>query len=882
MEQSSRTSPDTVTANLDNPPSGNRNSSPRISSFARPDERGVVDSEQLLQIHVESSFEKTSFLLPVSLMLQRELEMQSTAKVRSIARDQWPGSRLYLSWNELQSNQSAEDVVGEKDKIIIHLSPETGMEDYSELVWRPWLTTCIRTYYNTGSIRIPEECLGSDILLALEYFGILTSSTDTFVFERNHPVDRIQSWSSYFSHRDTLSKLILAEIEPSSDSQSRLWVVAEEYNETRATQTVQVDGVTASLFPLSTNETGRDHQRFLSFKVVHRCFADSNVGHRLSREMPTRMRRDFCRRVDKLLNGHQVSTSFDTERVKVTSSTGRIATRLQPVFRLHTRSMGRMTVPEIGIASQTEVPVISPAKRLTTSDQQNKELRLSSLRKHDRIEKPLSKQIQHAETNENSRHHRPPATRNEAQISKDKRDCCVLGSSDERPGIGKQPRHPRRQFEMTETNSTTPQNAPNAEPCESSIISAPFDEPHSGGVVRTMNQEITRSTGQHPTSRSTEIVTGNVAQMPFDPLFPVGFVNTAFGDLQSVTSALSDPTLDDPTVGSLSSRFLAQNLQRSLHPDSTIEKGPLVQDLQRPLHPEATKSMKSLAQNLQRPLQQVAAKGKKPAAHVVLQDSPAPVKTETAVVTTPTQVALAKEMDSFPQQDESMGHSEKKNSDAARRRRQNKPNTKPEYGYWEGLLASVCESVVPSSARHDCPPSPIRKVVLQSTGHVGLNERLGTSLHEKNWHPSGCHEALDEINILPSNESELANTAEAIRQSLKGQFLGFGLDTAATDELESNSSRRKTAHHKRKVGSGRKKAQASFTANKKEKETESSGGITRGRQVKSRAQGFAERGHSAVQECKLGKPDLCELPPREPRSRRRKQPAIARKKSSKF
>lgn len=161
-------------------------------------------NDGLLRVQVESCIQKTTFYVPVSLMLQREVEMQEAAKLTNISRNRWSASKLYSLWKQTKQSEDEEE-------ITLRLTPEASMRDYSELQWKPWLTTSIRAYYNTGTIRIPEDCLGSDILLALEYFGILTSSPDTFVFDSPEALNRIKLWSSYFTHRNAIAEWVISE-----------------------------------------------------------------------------------------------------------------------------------------------------------------------------------------------------------------------------------------------------------------------------------------------------------------------------------------------------------------------------------------------------------------------------------------------------------------------------------------------------------------------------------------------------------------------------------------------------------------------------------------------------------------------------------------------
>ena len=110
------------------------------------------------------------FFVPVSLMLQREIEMQEAARVHRIGQDRWSSSRIFRMWKTHKSRKIQDEATAAHDEIMtIRLTPEVSLgQDISsssansstQFRWKPWLTTCIRAYYNTGVLRIPEACQG--------------------------------------------------------------------------------------------------------------------------------------------------------------------------------------------------------------------------------------------------------------------------------------------------------------------------------------------------------------------------------------------------------------------------------------------------------------------------------------------------------------------------------------------------------------------------------------------------------------------------------------------------------------------------------------------------------------------------------------------------
>jgi hypothetical protein len=133
------------------------------------------NEHQVLKIFIESTPENhqtatngSFFFVPVSLMLQREIEMQEAARHHRIGQDRWSSSRIFRLWKTMQRHKP--DHGGEI--MTLRLTPEvspgeTQLQDVStnevsRFRWKPWLTVCIRAYYNTGVLRIPQACQGGE------------------------------------------------------------------------------------------------------------------------------------------------------------------------------------------------------------------------------------------------------------------------------------------------------------------------------------------------------------------------------------------------------------------------------------------------------------------------------------------------------------------------------------------------------------------------------------------------------------------------------------------------------------------------------------------------------------------------------------------------
>ena len=499
------------------------------------------ENDSLLRIQVLSSLPKSTFYVPVSLMLQRELELQQTAKERRISSERWSSSRLYSLWKSSTGSR-----VG--NEITLLLEPEVVMKDYSDLVWEPWLTACIREYYNTGNLRIPEDCLGSDILLALEYFGILSSSPETFIFESTHALGRIKYWSAYFSHRNAVAEWVLSDFR-SCLGRSRIWTTTSNPEEGNQAETLlQVNGGTATI--LGQENGGRGVtvvENLPSCQVIHFLFFDNESTNKISKEAPMRMRRDFCEHLRRQINSPAANISFDIERVKITKSCGKITTALRAVLRLELRREKDELQAQKNNPKPKSNEVDRPLRNSATSITSDHNQSLDNGR-HKFHPSGSPGPSEYSEVSELARILQVESSEKSIEYNE---KYAVYGENDERAlnmsvsgtshptgdDVDEQ-RHPYGSMPPLECNRSKPEVFSN----ESKMV---YD-------ANSTKQTIFRHEAyEHPKYSA-----------------PIGYLNTAFGDLQSVTSALSDPNLDEPTAGSTSSKFLVQLARRRLMADA--------------------------------------------------------------------------------------------------------------------------------------------------------------------------------------------------------------------------------------------------------------------------------------------------------------------------
>lgn len=465
--------------------------------------------------------------------------MQDSAKRAQISAERWSGSRLYSLWKDHPRRRSGEE-------ITLRLEPESVMQDYSDLQWKPWLTACIRAYYNSGNIRIPEECVGSDILLALEYFGILTSSPDTFIFESPQALDRIKAWSSYFTHRMSIANWVISEYKTRLGG-SRKWVTTPNPDEGNHAETLlQVNGGTATILGGDTSQRSNNSYEYMpSCQVIHYIFFENDATNRLTKETPMKMRRDFCAFLRRMMEPLATSVSFEIERVKITKSSGNVSTALRAVLRVEVDKTKRPKSHEQDVRQSVESNAreaekhmdapyrTSPPSIATTneSSENGKPIFEPVAPTNDRSESygSDSEILQVTRANYSGSHltrYSPYGDGNEDELMDSQPQLKSILKNDR---IEEQ-RHPSRSTPIPEGKRTSP------------------DEYFKIGAEKTQQRK--------------QSISDNDFLQNIDNSVPIGYINTAFGDLQSVTSALSDPVIDDLTAGSFSNRLKLQATQR--------------------------------------------------------------------------------------------------------------------------------------------------------------------------------------------------------------------------------------------------------------------------------------------------------------------------------
>lgn len=499
-------------------------------------------SQSLVWIKIESSRVQasTSFSIPVSVMLQREVEMQAAARANNIGKERWTSSRIFRMWKsqctrqqQRQKHQRVDNGLRERNlnnsdasgEIFLRLTPEVSLQNSNSSCrlfrWKPWLTACISSYYNTGNLRIPSECAGDDVLLTLEYFGILTSSPNDFIFDSSHAYIRTQAWSRYFTHRASLAESLLdayddAEIQESDQNKRKsassyratlCWVLLEEGED----ETIAEDGFFVAgkkhCCPEAKSQQSSNHRRQSARNIVVRnagglygllCgkenpkqgrineedYEEGTEASVLTKEMPYRMRQDFCEHLRQSLPPW-ITVEFNVETVEVL-----------PTRNRNERSSGylRDSRPVIRIRDDNLLST-------TLSKEKDKELSVSS--------------------NMESLHGKGDST------------MVVL----DQPSRG---RHvPTFQCIEKMSNLISPDKADNSvngrncNTVEKAQRRYPNDGSESTEAIGTAHAKI------NPLNETGSLIKMEQTEKP------ITYINMDFGDLRSVTSVLSEPVIDD-------------------------------------------------------------------------------------------------------------------------------------------------------------------------------------------------------------------------------------------------------------------------------------------------------------------------------------------------
>ena len=188
---------------------------------------------------------RSALLINFNLLVAREREMKETADHFGISADRWDGSRIYKEFSDDSISSSSNDTL----RLELHPQVDCAIQNYSHsLQWMDWMTKFLQGYYTRGNLQIPDESRGYDVLLALEYFGILYQPHQ-LKFASYAAYARVKHWSDYFSHRCAMGDVIAEKILTCTTQQHSFWFAVTRAPQSEVLQ-LQKQPETDTVLPL--------------------------------------------------------------------------------------------------------------------------------------------------------------------------------------------------------------------------------------------------------------------------------------------------------------------------------------------------------------------------------------------------------------------------------------------------------------------------------------------------------------------------------------------------------------------------------------------------------------------------------------------------------
>jgi len=276
-------------------PEERRKQSQNSSSRQMPGPLDRISSRSVLRANIHGSVESTTLYMPISYMKKREEEMKERALDIGIPENEWSGS--YLCQRILASQET------EIQMITLDLYPESECAEanYSQsFEWQSWLNICIESFYKTGLMKIPDFCVGPDLLVALQYFGILYRP-EQLLFESVSTYLRVKLWSEYFTFRGTIAAWLTRKLYQSRGKHTHIFSTCPNPIEKGSFVTVENQNVDVFDGGISLNPHLCENAT--SCNVLYNFFNESMDGNDYPCHMDAMMRRDFCQFFSKLVPG---------------------------------------------------------------------------------------------------------------------------------------------------------------------------------------------------------------------------------------------------------------------------------------------------------------------------------------------------------------------------------------------------------------------------------------------------------------------------------------------------------------------------------------------------------------------------------------------------
>ena len=139
------------------------------------------------------------FSLPGNVILTREEEMKRIVNmINTTNSNNWSGSLIMLCLMEkMPSHDHGKNPLQKEISILLKPQEES---DYYSIVWSPKIFKSIEHFYHSGVISVFDECSGRDLILALQFLGLIYTQNH-LTFESFGTFLAFKIWKDYVAYR---------------------------------------------------------------------------------------------------------------------------------------------------------------------------------------------------------------------------------------------------------------------------------------------------------------------------------------------------------------------------------------------------------------------------------------------------------------------------------------------------------------------------------------------------------------------------------------------------------------------------------------------------------------------------------------------------------
>ena len=259
---------------------------------------------------ISASENSSMMYIPLSVIAKREEEMIKRALDLGVDSHQWTGSLLFrVAREKVHQYSNSQQKVNQNDLFLIELFPEYDCAEanYSQnFQWQMWLSHCIESFYKHGEMRIVDDCIGFEILVALQYLGILYRP-EQLLFDSFATYLRVKLWSEYFAQRDTMTDWLTKKIKNSHSKHSHVFSSCPFPLKEGCSIKLVGSKQGSELFDGGILIDPKIHGTTRSSAVVYSFFNNDDEEITDPMNMDVLMRKDFCEFLRKRWPGMDVS-----------------------------------------------------------------------------------------------------------------------------------------------------------------------------------------------------------------------------------------------------------------------------------------------------------------------------------------------------------------------------------------------------------------------------------------------------------------------------------------------------------------------------------------------------------------------------------------------